>query len=95
MRKGKGSAWDELFPRYPVLSDLTRVKSDRACLPFGRRVPRPPSQARSDLTSRIPGLTPLALRLAPSGNGPGHAPLERGLIGPGTPAKKRSSASDC
>jgi hypothetical protein len=30
------------------LLDLTRVKSNRACLPLGRRVPRPPRQAQSD-----------------------------------------------
>jgi hypothetical protein len=70
------------------LSDLTRVKSDRACLPFGRRDSAPAQAGAAGFPSRIPGPTPLALRLAPSGNGPGHAPLERDLIGPG--AQKRA-----
>ena len=41
-----------------LLSDLTRVKSDRACLPTGRRVPRPPRQSRPDFQPSGKWMTP-------------------------------------
>ena len=49
------------------LPDLTSVKSGRACLPFGRRVPRPPRQSRPDYRCQECG-KPLACGLAPFGN---------------------------
>ncbi len=42
-----------------ALPDLTRVKSGRACLPLGRRVPRPPRQARPDFQAVSPAQPPL------------------------------------
>jgi hypothetical protein len=41
------------------LPDLTRVKSGRACLPLGRRVPRPHRQARPDLPAVSQDYPPL------------------------------------
>ena len=49
------------------LPDLTSVKSGRACLPFGRRVLRPPRQSRPDYRCQEGG-KPLACGLAPFGN---------------------------
>jgi len=69
--------------------DLTRVKSGRACLPFGRRDSAPAQAGAAGFTGVGPSFASLALRLAPSGNGSGHAPPERDLIGPGAPEKAR------
>ena len=54
-----------LLPSF--LPDLTSVKSGRACLPFGRRVPRPPRQSRPDYRCQEGG-EPFACGLAPFGN---------------------------
>ena len=56
------------------LLDLTRVKSNRACLPLGRRVPRQPRQARADFQRSAPVESPLPAGLRPSAIGPGKRP---------------------
>ncbi len=62
------------------LPDLTRVKSGRACLPPAGAIPRPPRQARPDLRACRASPTPLALRLAPSGNPAGRPATGRSSI---------------
>ena len=51
------------------MTDLTRVKSVRACLPMGRRVPRPPSQARPCVPPKPAAASVLRLRSGPEDTG--------------------------
>jgi len=59
----------------------TRVAAASACPPQGRRFV-PAGAVAGRRPNRAPGPTPLALRLAPSGNGTGVLPLAGRLIGP-------------
>ncbi len=52
---------------FPFLTDLSRDKSVRACLPPAGAIPRPPRQARTDGQRHASG-QPLASALARSGN---------------------------
>ena len=59
-----GRHWRSAFS----LTDLTRVKSVRACLPFGRRVAAPAQSGADGFTGVGLGGGPLACGLAPFGN---------------------------
>ena len=69
------------------LPDLTSVKSGhcpdgRACLPFGRRVPRPPRQSRTDYRCQEGGFPALRLRAVRSGLTICHWQIVRAALTP-------------
>jgi hypothetical protein len=64
------------------LPDLTSVKSGRACLPLGRRVPRPPRQSRPDYRCQEGSLPALRLRAVRSGLTICHWQIVRAALTP-------------